>query len=56
MPPLAEGPLKGVTVNCRHMAQQFFENAGWDKETMIPTKESLEKLGGMADVIRKLYG
>jgi hypothetical protein len=37
------------------MAYAFFESMGWDKETAIPTRESLEKLGGMEDVIRNLY-
>lgn len=55
-PPLTEGPLKGVTVNRAKLAEQFFENAGWDKKTMIPTRESLEALGGMDDVIQDLYG
>ena len=54
-PPLAEGPLKGVILNHRKLADQFFENIGWNKETLVPTRESLEDLGGMDDVIRDLY-
>jgi aldehyde:ferredoxin oxidoreductase len=54
-PPLTEGPLKGVTVDHRKLADQFFESIGWNKETLVPTRESLEDLGGMEDVIRDLY-
>jgi aldehyde:ferredoxin oxidoreductase len=54
-PPLKEGPLKGVTVNHKKWAYHFSKNMGWDEETMIPTRESLEKLGGMEDVIRDLH-
>ena len=55
-PPLTDGPLKGVTVDYRKLADQFFENIGWDKETLVPTRESLEELRGMEDVIRDFYG
>ncbi len=54
-PPQKEGPLKGVTLDLKKMAYAFFESMGWDGETAIPTRESLEKLGGMEDVIRNLY-
>jgi aldehyde:ferredoxin oxidoreductase len=54
-PPQKEGPLKGVTLDLNKMACAFFESMGWDEETAIPTRESLEKLGGMEDVIRNLY-
>ncbi len=54
-PPLREGPLKGVTVDHNNLAEQFLESVGWDRESMLPTRESLEKLGGMEDVIRDLY-
>jgi aldehyde:ferredoxin oxidoreductase len=55
-PAQTEGPLEGVTVDHKALAEQFFESMGWDKETMIPTRESLEKLGGLDDVIQDLYG
>lgn len=54
-PPMTEGPLKGVTVNHRKLAEHFFENIGWEKETLMPTRASLEELGGMDDVIKDLY-
>jgi aldehyde:ferredoxin oxidoreductase len=54
-PPLTEGPLKGITVDHKKLAYYFCESMGWDEETMIPTRESLEKVGGMEDVIRDLH-
>jgi aldehyde:ferredoxin oxidoreductase len=54
-PPLKEGPLKGITVDHKKLAYYFFESMGWDEETLIPTRESLENLGGMEDVIRDFY-
>jgi aldehyde:ferredoxin oxidoreductase len=54
-PPLAEGPLKGVTVDHRKLADGFFESIDWNKETLVPTRKSLEDLGGMEDVIQDLY-
>jgi aldehyde:ferredoxin oxidoreductase len=54
-PPLTEGPLKGITVNHKMWAAYFCKSMGWDEETLIPTRESLENLGGMEDVIRNLY-
>ena len=54
-PPLKEGPLKGITVDHKKLAYHFFGSMGWDEETLIPTRESLENLGGMEDVIRDLY-
>jgi len=44
-PPLEEGPLKGNTVNYKQIAENFFEAIGWDKETMMPDKDSLEDMG-----------
>ena len=54
-PPLTEGPLKGITVDHKNLAAQFFKSIDWDNENMIPSKESLENLGGMEDVIQDLY-
>jgi aldehyde:ferredoxin oxidoreductase len=54
-PPLTEGPLKDVTLDHNKMAYSFFESMGWNKETLIPTRESLEELGGMEDVVRNIY-
>ena len=54
-PPLKEGPLKGITVNHKKWGAHFSKSMGWDEETLIPTRESLENLGGMEDVIRDFY-
>jgi aldehyde:ferredoxin oxidoreductase len=54
-PPLTEGPLKGITVDHKKLAYYFSESMGWDEETLVPTRESLEDQGGMEDVIRNLY-
>jgi aldehyde:ferredoxin oxidoreductase len=54
-PPLKEGPLKDVTVDNERLADNFFDSMGWNRETLVPSRESLEGLGGMEDVIKDLY-
>ncbi len=54
-PPLTEGPLKGVTIDVKDQMNQFCEAVDWDKETLIPSRESLEKLGGLDEVIKDIY-
>ena len=56
IPPQTEGPLKDITVDHVKLADHFIESMAWDKKTLIPTKKSLENLGGMEDVIRDLKG
>ncbi len=53
--PPHEGPIAGVKVNHERLADNFFDAIGWDKESLIPSKESLERLGGMEDVINDFY-
>lgn len=55
-PPLTEGPLKGVTIDIKDQIDQFCDAIDWDKETLRPSRESLEALGGMEKVIEDLYG
>jgi aldehyde:ferredoxin oxidoreductase len=55
-PPQTEGPVKGITVDYKKLGHNFCESMGWDEETKIPTRESLEKLEGMENVIQDLYG
>ena len=55
-PPQTEGPLKNVTVDHKLLAKNFFEAMEWDVETGIPSRDSLEALGGMEAVIKDLYG
>jgi aldehyde:ferredoxin oxidoreductase len=53
-PPQTEGPLAGVTVDHKGFIRNFFEAIDWDETTGKPSRASLEKLGGMDDVIQAL--
>ncbi len=53
-PPQTEGPLKGVTVDYKGFTRNFFKEIDWDETTGRPSRKSLEKLGGMEDVIKAL--
>jgi aldehyde:ferredoxin oxidoreductase len=53
-PPQTEGPLKGVTVDHKALIHNFFKAIEWDETTGKPNRSSLEKLGGMEDVIDAL--
>lgn len=53
-PPQTEGPLKGVTVDHKGFIRNFFKAVDWDETTGRPSRSSLERLGGMEDVIRSL--
>ncbi len=48
-PPQTAGPLEGVTVDVDTMRKEWFEEAGWDPETSVPSRDKLESLG-LADV------
>jgi len=54
--PQQEGPLEGVTIDHKTLQSNFCKAIGWDEETWKPSRESLEALGGMDDVITDLYG
>ena len=54
-PPLAYGPMKGVTVNIKSLQSDFLGCIGWDKETAIPTKAKLMELG-LEDVALEIAG
>ena len=43
-PPLTDGPLSGNMVDHERIAENFFEAIGWDKETMMPDRDSLQDL------------
>ncbi len=43
-PPLADGPLKGVTIDIDALAREYRTAMGWDPETGAPTRDTLEKL------------
>ena len=55
IPPITTGPLKGITIPADKLADSFFEAMGWHVDTATPTKEFLEKVGGLEAVIRDLY-
>ncbi|WP_258361143.1 aldehyde ferredoxin oxidoreductase family protein [Moorella sulfitireducens (nom. illeg.)] len=55
-PPLPQGPTAGVTVDNEKLGNEFYATLGWDINTGIPGKDTLERLGGMANVIATLYG
>jgi aldehyde:ferredoxin oxidoreductase len=53
-PPLKKGPLEGVTIDHKTLRSNFFKAIDWDETTGKPSKSSLEKIGGMEDVIASL--
>ena len=54
-PPITTGPLKGITIPSELLADNFYKAMGWHVETGVPSKEFLENVGGLDDVIRDLY-
>lgn len=55
-PPLKDGPLKDVSVDAELLGKNFFNELGWNPETGEMTKEFLEDLEGLENVIREIYG
>jgi len=53
-PPQTEGPLKGITVDYKGFIRNFYKAIDWDETTGTPSRNSLEKLGGLEDVIKSL--
>lgn len=45
MPPLTEGPHKGLQIDLTAMRRHYWEAIGWDPETGIPKAKTLEALG-----------
>ncbi|MEG1180512.1 MAG: aldehyde ferredoxin oxidoreductase family protein [Oscillospiraceae bacterium] len=43
-PPLDSGPLKNVTLKNDEMVKYHWQGFGWDRETGIPTAETVERL------------
>ncbi len=50
------GPNAGGTVDNEALGNNFFAALGWDRTTGKPSREGLQQLGGMDDVIKDLYG
>ncbi len=44
-PPLEHGPTKGRQIPIEKMVSMHWDEFGWDKETGIPTKETLASMG-----------
>ncbi|MDR0916974.1 MAG: hypothetical protein LBN02_07285 [Oscillospiraceae bacterium] len=55
-PPLENGPLAGVTIDNEQLGDNFFNELGWDLETLFPPRAFLEEVGGLEPVIADLYG
>jgi aldehyde:ferredoxin oxidoreductase len=43
-PPLAKGPLAGVTVDVDRQVHDYLEAMGWDTKTGVPKRETLKAL------------
>ena len=50
-PPLAAGPLQGVTIDAKTMVSEYFETMGWDPRTGRPSREKLQELG-LGDIVK----
>ena len=44
-PPLAEGNVKGVTVDLKSLNNEYLTKLGWDIHTSVPTEAKLRELG-----------
>jgi aldehyde:ferredoxin oxidoreductase len=53
-PPLASGPLKGVSIDMEAQRRELYPARGWDAETGWPLKETLVALG-LEDVADDLW-
>jgi aldehyde:ferredoxin oxidoreductase len=53
-PAQTQGPHEGVTIDHKAFIHNFFQIIEWDETTGKPSRSSLEKLGGMEDVIDEL--
>jgi aldehyde:ferredoxin oxidoreductase len=54
-PPLAKGPLKGVTLDEKKLNGDYLEGLGWDPTTATPHRHTLEQLG-LTEVANDLHG
>ena len=44
-PPLEDGPLKDVSIDIDAQVKDYLAEMGWDTETGVPSRETLDKLG-----------
>lgn len=54
-PAIQSGPNKDIVLDNEKMADLFYEAMGCDVKTGTPLKETLEKIGGLDEVIKQLY-
>ena len=45
IPPKAEGPLEGVTIDIDSLSHEYNKAMGWDPDSGYPTDETVERLG-----------
>jgi aldehyde:ferredoxin oxidoreductase len=45
VPPLGDGPTKGITVDLEALSREYFAEMDWDWETGKPTRKKLKALG-----------
>jgi len=55
LPPLDAGPNAGMTVDVDMLGEKFYEAMHYDPATGNPTKEELQRLGGMDQVIADCF-
>ena len=55
-PPFETGPLAGISLDMDILARAHFRRMEWDPETGRPSRELLERLGGLDEVVTDLYG
>ena len=44
-PPLAAGPIKGITIDADTLTKKFYVERGWDPVSGIPSEKTLQELG-----------
>jgi len=44
-PPKGEGPLAGITIDIDTLAYEYRKAMGWDPDTGVPEKDTIERLG-----------
>ena len=54
MPPLTQGPLKGITLDEEKLSGDFLKGMGWDPATAVPTKATLDRLG-LSDIAADIH-
>jgi len=54
-PPQESGPNKGVTIDTKTQNREYLAAIGWDPETGVPTKQTLEKFE-LDFVVADLHG